>query len=101
MRVHLREGQGIVESDIYDAHGRFMNNLEIQGRLLLPNKDTLPLPFSQTAPGRYEGRFPMQGNGEYLLSLVGKTDAQTVVRPFWWACHTLRNTSVWISITAC
>ena len=29
VRVHLREGQGIVESDIYDAHGRFMNNLEI------------------------------------------------------------------------
>jgi uncharacterized membrane protein/Mg-chelatase subunit ChlD len=78
VRVHLREGQGIVESDIYDAHGHYMNNLALEGRLLLPNKDTLSLPFTQTAPGRYEGRFPMQGNGEYLLSLVGKTEAQTV-----------------------
>jgi uncharacterized membrane protein len=78
VRVHLREGQGIVESDIYDAHGRFMNSLELEGRLLLPNKETLSLPFTQTAPGRYEGRFPMQGNGEYLLNLVGKTEAQTV-----------------------
>jgi hypothetical protein len=78
VRVHLREGQGIVESDIYDAHGHYMNNLALEGRLLLPNKDTLSLPFTQTAPGRYEGHFPMQGNGEYLLSLVGKTEAQTV-----------------------
>jgi uncharacterized membrane protein/Mg-chelatase subunit ChlD len=78
VRVHMREGQGIVEADIYDAHGRFMNNLVLQGRLLLPTKETLDLSFAQTAPGRYEGRFPMQGNGEYLLSLVGKQDTQTI-----------------------
>ena len=58
VRVHMREGEGIVEADIYDAHGRFMNDLELQGRLLLPTKTTLTLPFAQTAPGRYEGHFP-------------------------------------------
>jgi uncharacterized membrane protein/Mg-chelatase subunit ChlD len=78
VRVQMREGQGIVETDIYDAHSRFMNGLELQGRLLLPTKETLTIPFAQTAPGRYEGRFPMQGNGEYLLSLVGNKDTQTV-----------------------
>ena len=38
MYVSTCARQGIVESDIYDAHGRFMNSLELQGRLLLPNK---------------------------------------------------------------
>jgi hypothetical protein len=74
----VREGQGIVEADIYDAQGRFMNNLRLQGRLLLPTQETLNLPFAQVAPGRYAGRFPMQGNGEYLLSLVGESGEQTV-----------------------
>jgi uncharacterized membrane protein/Mg-chelatase subunit ChlD len=78
VRVELREGQGIAQADVYDYQSQFLNSLDLQGRLLLPNKETRLLPFVQIAPGRYQGQFPMQGNGEYLLSLVGKKEGLTV-----------------------
>src|SRR5262249_20283665 len=71
-------GQGVVQADIYDAQGSFLNNLRLDGRIVLPNKETLSLPFAQIAPGRYQGRFALQGNGEYLLSLVGTKDTTTI-----------------------
>jgi uncharacterized membrane protein/Mg-chelatase subunit ChlD len=78
VRVDVREGQGIVQADAYDTQDRFINKLNLQGRLLTPNKKTLPISFVQIAPGRYQGRFPVQGNGEYLLSLVGEKDGRTI-----------------------
>ncbi|MGQ4807347.1 hypothetical protein NKDENANG_00695 [Candidatus Entotheonellaceae bacterium PAL068K] len=80
VRVDLREGQGMVQTDVYDTQERFVNQLDLQGKLLTPTKETLPIAFTQTAPGRYQGRFPVQGNGEYLLSLVGKTD-EAIIGP--------------------
>lgn len=78
VRVEAREGQGEVQADIYDAQGHFLNGLRLQGRLLMPNKVALPVAFTQSAPGRYQGHFPLQGNGEYLLSLTGTKDAVSV-----------------------
>ena len=43
-----------------------------------PNRQTLPVAFTPMAPGRYQGRFPVQGNGEYVLSLVGKQGDKTI-----------------------
>lgn len=74
VQVDMREGQGFVQADVYDSQEHFLNQLELQGKLLAPSQETLPVAFTQTAPGRYQGRFPVQGNGEYLLSLVGKKD---------------------------
>jgi Ca-activated chloride channel family protein len=78
VRVDMREGQGIVLTDVYDTQDQFINQLALQGKLLTPNKETLPIGFAQIAPGRYQGRFPVQGNGEYLLSLVGNKDELTI-----------------------
>lgn len=78
VQVETREGQGVVQADIYDAQGHFLNQLQLQGRLALPNKETLALSFVQVAPGRYQGQFPLQGNGDYLLSLTGKSDSTTI-----------------------
>lgn len=78
VRVDVREGQSIVRADVYDAENNFLNRLDLQGKLLAPNHTTLPVSFDQIAPGRYQGRFAVQGNGEYLLSLVGKKDGVTV-----------------------
>jgi Ca-activated chloride channel family protein len=78
VRVDVREGQSIVQADVYDAENHFLNRLDLQGKLLAPNQTTLPVSFVQVAPGRYQGRFAVQGNGEYLLSLVGKKDGDTV-----------------------
>jgi Ca-activated chloride channel homolog len=71
-RVEVQEGKGIVQAEVYDARERFVNHLHLEGKVLAPGRQTLPIAFTQTAPGRYQGRFPMQGRGDYLLTLVGK-----------------------------
>lgn len=73
-RVDVREGQGIVQTDVYDVQDQFVNQLHLQGKLLGPSKEMLPLTFTQIAPGRYQGSFPIQGNGEYLLTLLGEKE---------------------------
>jgi uncharacterized membrane protein len=73
VRVDIREGQVLVQADVYDAQERFVNHLDLQGsRMLTPSRQTLPITFKPIAPGRYQGGFPVQGNGEYVLSLIGK-----------------------------
>src|SRR5215510_12551543 len=79
VRVDIREGQALVQADVYDAQEHFVNHLDLHGsRVLTPSRQTLPVPFTPIAPGRYQGRFPVQGNGEYVLSLVGKQDDKTL-----------------------
>lgn len=78
VRADVQEGYGIVEADVYDAQERFVNNLHLEGKVLPPNQETLPVTLTQTAPGRYQGRFLMQGQGEYLLTLVGKHNESTL-----------------------
>ena len=73
VQVDVRDGQALVQADVYDPEDRFVNRLDLQGsRVLTPEKETLPLELEQTAPGRYRGRFAVSGRGEYLLSLVGR-----------------------------
>ena len=79
VQVDVRDGQAIVQADVYDPEDRFVNRLDLQGsRVLTPEKDTLPLELEQTAPGRYQGRFAVGGRGEYLLSLVGGQGDATI-----------------------
>jgi Ca-activated chloride channel family protein len=79
VRVDIREGQAVVQADVYDAQERYVNLLDLQGsRVLMPNRQTLPISFIPVAPGRYQGRFPMQGNGEYVLSMLGKQADKTI-----------------------
>ena len=79
VRVDIREGQALVQADVYDAQEHFVNHLDLQGsRVLTPSRQTLLVPFTPIAPGRYQGRFPVQGNGEYVLSLVGTQGDKTI-----------------------
>ncbi|MGE3539730.1 MAG: VWA domain-containing protein [Candidatus Tectimicrobiota bacterium] len=72
VQVEVRDGQAIVQADVYDLHEHFVNALDLTGsRVLTPQRQTLPVTMLPVAPGRYQGRFPVQGNGEYVLSLVG------------------------------
>src|SRR5262249_23595882 len=79
VRVDVREGQALVQTDVYDAQERFVNHLDLNGsRVLTPSRQPLPSAFTPIAPGRYQGRFPVQGNGEYVLSLVGKQNDKPI-----------------------
>lgn len=78
--VEVRDGQGIVRVDVYDDLERFINHLELEGKVLPPDQQTLFIAFKQIAPGRYQGYFPVPGQGgsDYLLTLVGKHGEATV-----------------------
>lgn len=79
VRVDVREGHALVEVDVYDVQEQFVNHLDLrESRVLAPGKQTLPVSFTHIAPGRYQGRFPLQGNGEYLLSVIGKHGDNTI-----------------------
>src|SRR5207244_11175859 len=79
VRVDIREGQAVVQADVYDAQERYVNHLDLQGsRVLTPSRQALPVSFTPIAPGRYQGRFPMQGNGEYVLSMVGRKGGKPI-----------------------
>ena len=56
-----------------------MNSLELQGRLLLPNKDTLPLPFHRPRQGGMKGASPCKAMGN--------------ICSVWWAKQTRRRWS--------
>jgi hypothetical protein len=71
VQAQVQEGRGLVQADVYDANDRFVNQAALEGKVLTPHKETIPIAFTQQAPGRYAGEFAMQGQGEYLLTLVG------------------------------
>ncbi|MFQ5653889.1 MAG: hypothetical protein ACE5GW_04045 [Planctomycetota bacterium] len=61
--------RGRILLDAVDAEGRFIDGIEIAGRLLDPRYEEEGLAFQQTGPGRYEAAFDAGHAGTYLLSL--------------------------------
>jgi hypothetical protein len=78
VRADVQDGQGMIQADVYDVQDQFVNQIGLQGKVLTPSKEAIPVEFKQTEPGRYAGRFAMQGQGEYLLTLVGEHDGVTI-----------------------
>jgi len=70
-RVHtlVDRGKGRVVVDAIDSEGEFINFLNVKGTVVDPNFERKPINFEQTAPGRYEGDFPVNNVGTYLLNL--------------------------------
>ena len=58
-----------VAIDAIDEEGRFLNGLDIKATAVDPQIQTLRFNFRQTAPGRYEGSFPVERAGTYLISV--------------------------------
>jgi uncharacterized membrane protein len=61
--------QGFFKVDVLDEQQRFMNQLQMKIRVLSPSKKDQTVSLNQTAPGRYEGRFPVPETGEYYITL--------------------------------
>lgn len=78
VRADVQDGQGVIQADVYDAQDQFVNQIALQGKVLTPSKKTIPVVFQQTEPGRYTGQFDMQGQGEYLVTLVGEHEGVTI-----------------------
>ncbi len=78
VRADVQDGKGIIQVDVYDVQDQFVNQIGLEGKVLTPSKEAVPVDFKQTEPGRYAGRFAMQGQGEYLLTLVGDHEGVTI-----------------------
>ncbi|MBI3269118.1 MAG: VWA domain-containing protein [Planctomycetes bacterium] len=69
MTTEIVGGKGTVMLDAVDTSGRFVNNLDLHGRLVLPTFEGEGLQFDQVAPGRYEAHFRADEVGSYMVNL--------------------------------
>lgn len=72
VETRVREGMGYVRVDAVDDEGKFINFLRPEGVVTGPQPDfeRLPLELMQTAPGIYEGTFPLGNRGVYMINLT-------------------------------
>jgi len=62
-------GKGKVAIDAVSEKGEFINFLQMQGVLILPSGHSRPFNVFQKGPGRYEGQFPVDEVGTYLINV--------------------------------
>jgi len=81
--IARHEGRGDFTVEMTDDRDQFINDLDLQIKVLLPSKLDRTISLHQTAPGRYQGSFPAEETGEYYLSLFGsKEQGLPVARTF-------------------
>lgn len=70
--TRIEDGKGHVRIDAVDDQGRFVNFLRPEGVITGPPPQftRAALDLIQTAPGIYEGSFPLEGAGTYMVNLT-------------------------------
>jgi Ca-activated chloride channel homolog len=81
MNVVVRDGKSFVTVDLYTDQNEFVNNASLAGTVTVSGQPSTPLSLEQTAPGRYEGSFDLDGVGEYLVTVSGQGDRDEAVGP--------------------
>ena len=76
-----------IVADFVAADGRFLNHLKLHGKVTAPNRRTQQHDLTQSAPGRYEGRFAPAERGIHLVTLyaegkAGETPSQVLTIPY-------------------
>jgi Ca-activated chloride channel homolog len=74
-QISGKEGKVTFTIDIIDDLNRFVNNLQLNLRVLFPSKTDQTIVLDQVAPGRYEGSFKAKETGAYYLSLYGHEES--------------------------
>ncbi|MFH1738728.1 MAG: glutamine amidotransferase [bacterium] len=70
-----------VAIDAIDEEGRFLNAVEMTALAMDPQLEKIDFEIRQTAPGRYEGRFPVERAGTYMVSVQAKSgDYEATIR---------------------
>ncbi len=72
VETRVRDGKGYVRIDAVDDQGHFVNFLRPEGVVTGPAPDftRADLTLSQTGPGIYEGTFPLDNPGMYMVNIV-------------------------------
>jgi Ca-activated chloride channel family protein len=81
MRAASRNGKSHVTVDLYTDQDAFVNNAELTGTVSMSGQTSAGLSFEQTAPGRYEGSFPLNGTGEYFVTVSGHNSRGEAIGP--------------------
>ncbi len=80
VRSVIRDGQGRIVVEAIDENGNMINHLDIEGHVLGPDSKVVPgVDFVQTAPGRYEAKFPAGPSGAYQV-VASYTDQAGTLR---------------------
>jgi Ca-activated chloride channel family protein len=77
LQVQVREvdGQAFVRVDSLELSGEFRNHLSTTAEIANPDGSGRRLTLAQSAPGRYEGRFPVATPGVYFFSVSQRNEA--------------------------
>ena len=78
-RVETRGDQQVIVVDARDSDGNYLNQLDLVGSVIYPDRDTDEPIFRQVAPGRYEASFSPNQEGAYIISVTGATDTESPV----------------------
>jgi len=74
--VSVDKGEGQISTDALDEQGNYRNFLDLEGIVVSPKGERIPVQLQQTGPGHYEAHFPTKEVGTYTLSLLDKKDGQ-------------------------
>jgi hypothetical protein len=69
-RIRIEDDSAVLTIDSYDAAGRFLNIPNLSASVETPDSRNLGIKLSQTASGYYEGEFPINEKGSYLLTIA-------------------------------
>lgn len=68
--VSVDKGEGQVNVEAVDAHGDYLNFLNLQAAVVGPSGKREMVQLEQTGPGHYEARFATREIGAYLLNVM-------------------------------
>jgi Mg-chelatase subunit ChlD len=71
-QMRIENESVVLTVDSFDAEGNFVNFMNVRVRLEYPDSTISNLEMIQTASGKYECRFPLQGKGIYLFTVSAK-----------------------------
>ena len=72
--VVQQEGRGEIQLEAVDEKGDFINFVEANTGVVLPDKTRQVLPLVQVGPGRYRGAFEAGDQGAYLVGVSERKD---------------------------
>jgi hypothetical protein len=72
--VVQHEGRGEIQLEAVDEKGDFINFVEANTGVVLPDKTRQVLPLVQVGPGRYRGAFEAVDQGAYLVGVSERKD---------------------------
>jgi uncharacterized membrane protein len=76
--VERREQEGVVTVEGVDQKGEFINFLDNQLGVVMPDKRRTVIDLQQIGPGRYQGKFAADQEGAYLVGMAQRKDQRII-----------------------